>query len=209
MYLFTRAGRLRADSIREGLSFVTAITDRVNQETGLDVHSWAASMSPEAGTIVWATVVDTLVDLEAAQDKLAVSDQYLDLAERGGALLDGPLTDSLASVVVGTFDRAAPLPGYVTVARAIPTNGKLREAMAAGVEIAETATRITGVETAFLVDATGPFGGCRWNSRHSDIASVERAEAALLADERWMGLMERIGTAFQPGASQSMYRRVI
>lgn len=209
MYLFTRAGRLAPGSVRDGMTFVAAITDKVNQETGLDVHTWGASMSPELGTVVWATMVDSLEELEAAEDKLAVSEPYLELAERGAKLFAGPLRDGLASIVHGTFDRTAPLPAYITVARATPTNGKLREAMAAGIEIAETATRITGVATSFLVDATGAFGGCRWNSGHADIASVQRAEAALLADETWMALIDRVGGAFQQDTNQAMYRRII
>lgn len=209
MYLFTRAGRLAPGAVREGMAFVVAVTEKVNQETGLDLHTWGASMSPELGTVVWATFVETLEELEAAQDKLAVSDQFIDLSEQGAKLFAGPLTDGLASVVHGTIDRTSPLPSYVTVARAIATNGKLSEALAAGVEIAETATRIGGVPTMFLADATGPFGGCRWNAGHADIASVERAEAALMADPEWLRLMDRIGPYFAQDASQSMYRRII
>lgn len=209
MYLFTRAGRLAPGSIRDGLSHVTVITEKVHQETGLDLHTWGASMSPELGTVVWAVFVDSLEELEAAQDKLAVSDQFIDLAEKGSKLFLGPLTDGLASVVVGNFDRSAPLPSYVTVARAVAANGKLREAMAAGIEIAEHATRVTGVETSFLVDATGAYGGCRWTSGHPDIASVQRAEAALMADETWTNLIDRVGTDYQEGATQAIYRRII
>jgi hypothetical protein len=209
MYLFTRAGRLAPGAIREGMSFVTAITERVHQDTALDVHTWGASMSPELGTVVWATFVERLEDLEAAEDKLAVSEQYLDLAIQGSTLFAGPLRDGLATIVSGQIDQSGPLPSYVTVARATAANGKLSEAMAAGVEIAETATRITGVPTSFMVDATGAYGGCRWNTGHPDIASVERAEAALMADQSWLALLDRVGTAYQAGASQSMYRRII
>lgn len=209
MYLFTRAGRLAPGAIREGMSFVTAITERVHQDTALDVHTWGASMSPELGTVVWATFVERLEDLEAAQDKLAVSEQYLDLAMQGSTLFDGPLRDGLATIVSGQLDRSAPLPSYVTVARATAANGKLGEAMAAGVEIAEAATRITGIPTSFMVDATGAYGGCRWNTGHADIASVERAESALMADESWLALVDRVGTAYQAGVTQSMYRRII
>jgi hypothetical protein len=166
-------------------------------------------MSPELGTVVWASFVESLEELEAAQDKLAVSDSFIALADSGAELFAGPLQDGLAQVIVGTIDRTAPLPSYVTVARATAVNGKLSEAMAAGAEIAETATKITGVPTSFLVDATGPFGGCRWNTGLPDIASVERAEAALAADDRWIALMDRIGPDFAPGASQSIYRRII
>ena len=209
MYLFTRAGRFGPGAFREGAAFVAAITEKVHQDTGLDVHAWAASMSPELGTVVWASFVESLEELEAAQDKLNVSDQFIDLAEKGSNLFVGPLTDRLASVVAGARDPSTPLPAYVGVARAIAANGHIAEAMSAGVEIAETATRITGIPTMFLADVTGDYGGCRWNSGYPDIGSMERAEAALLADESWLALIDRIGPAFQEGATQSIYRRLI
>lgn len=209
MYLFTRTGRFGPGNIGASMSFVSSVTDKVHQETGLDIHSWGATLSPELGTVVWAAFVDSLEELEAVQDKLAVSDSFIALAESGAKYFLGPLQDGLAQVVTGAIDPTAPLPAYVTVARATATNGRLGEAMAAGVEIAEAATRISGVPTGFLVDATGAFGGCRWNSGHPDIASVERAEAALMADEGWLQLIDRVGTCYDAGVTQSIYRRII
>lgn len=209
MYLFTRAGRFGPGSVREGMTFVTSVTEKVHQETGLDIHTWGASMSPELGTVVWASFVESLEQLEAVEDKLAVSDSFIALAESGAKLFVGPLQDRIAQVVVGARDPHAPLPSYVTVARAVAANGKLSDAMAAGVEIAETSTRITGVPTSFLVDTTGEYGGCRWNSGFADIGSLERAEAALMADDSWLKVIDRVGTCFQDGASQSIYRRII
>lgn len=209
MYLFTRAGRLLPGSVREGIAFATTINEKVHQETGLDLHTWGASMSPELGTVVWATIVDTLEDLEAAEDKLAVSDAFGEMAERGAKLFAGPLRDGLAQFVTEPPDRTAALPSYVTVARAVTRNGQASAAFEAGVEIAEAATRITGVPTAFLADVTGDYGGCRWQSGHPDIGSVQRSEAALLADESWLALIDRAGPLYAQGVTQSMYRRII
>lgn len=209
MYLFTRAGRFGPGSVGEGMTFVTSITEKVHQETGLDIHSWGATMSRELGTVVWATFVESLEQLEAAQDKLAVSDSFIALAESGSHLFVGPLEDSIAQVVTGQFDPTAPLPSYVTVARAVAVNGRLNDAMAAGTEIAEAVTRITGWATSFLVDATGPFGGCRWHTGYPDIGSLERSEAALMEDPSWLALIDRVAVCYEAGATQSIYRRII
>lgn len=210
MYLFTRAGRFGNGSVREAMAFVGEVTEKVHQETGLDVHAFAASMSPQLGTTVWAAFVDSLEELEAATDKLAVSDQFLDLAERGSKLFAGPLTDGLAQLVHGEPpDRSGPMPSYVTSARAIAANGALRAALTDGVELAETATRITGIQTRFLVDVTGAYGGCRWTSGFADVAEMQRSEAALMADETWLALIDRAGASYAPGATQSIYRRIV
>lgn len=209
MYLFTRAGTFRPGPVREATAFVGAITEKVRQETGKEVHAFLATLSPEVGTCAWALFVESLEELEAIDDKLAVSEEYLDLVEQAGDLWAGPLTDGLAMVVHGGPDPAGPIPTYVSVGRARAATGSLAAAMAAGIEIAESATRITGVTTTFLVDSTGDFGGCRWTSGHPDIGSLERAEAALMADPSWVELIDRVGTAFVDGATQGVYRRLI
>lgn len=206
MYLFTRAGRFGLGSNRDVVSFVGDVTEKVRQETGLDVHAWSATMSPELGTVVWATFVEDLAHLEQANDKLMVSDSFSDIADRGAGLFAGPLSDRLAQVVVGEVDPSAPPPAYVTSARAVAANGHLREALEGGAEIAEAAGRITGVPSMFLVDTTGAYGGCSWSSGFTDIGQLERAEAALMADAGWIDLISRVGTAYAQGASQAIYR---
>jgi len=208
MYLFTRTGQFVPGQIRAVTEFVQALTAKVRQETGLDIHVWTSTMSPEVGTTIWGTFVDDLGHIEEADDKLMVSDSFLDLVEKGSKLLAGPLTDNLAQVVHGAPDLSAPLPNYLSVARATAANGQLRAAMAGGVEIAETATRITGVGTTFMVEATGPYGGCRWASRFADLDALERAESALMADDAWLEVIDRVGPAFTQDARQSILRRI-
>jgi hypothetical protein len=207
MYLFTRAGRFQPGLIRETTEFIRAVTERVRQETGLEVHVWTSTMSPDLGTTMWATFVDDLGRLEEADDKLMVSDGFLDLVEKGNRLLAGPLTDRLAQVVHGE-PPSGPPPNYLSVAQATAANGQVQAALDGGVEIAEAATRITGAPTVFVVDATGPFGGCRWGTRFADIGELQRAESALMADESWLELIDRVGTAYAQDAHQSIYRRI-
>ena len=209
MYLFTRAGRFAPGSMRDAMSFVGSITEKVQQETGLEVHAWAATLSPELGTTVWATFVEDLQELEQAEDKLAVSDAFAELADKGATLFSGPLTDGLASIVYGSRDPSAPLPAYVTAARAVAANGALQAALEHGVEIAETATRITGAQTMFMVDASGLFGACRWTTGFPDITSLERAEQQLQQDPSWLALIDRVGPSYTQGAVQSIYRRIV
>jgi hypothetical protein len=193
MFVFTRSGRFGLGANREVISFVGEVTEKVRQETGLDVHAWSSTMSPDLGTMVWATVVEDLEHLEQANDKLTTSDA-------------GPLSDSLAQIVSGEVDPASPTPNYVTIARAVAANGQMRAALAGGVEIAEAVTRITGVPTMFLVSTTGAYGGCSWSSGFADIGQLERAESALMADDGWIELIDRVGPAYAQGASQSIYR---
>jgi hypothetical protein len=191
------------------MAFVGTVTEKVQQETGLEIHAWMSTMSPDLGRAVWATFVDDLEHLEEAQDKLAVSDSFSELAEQGSRLFVGPLSDGLAQVVHGERDPSAPLPTYVSTARATAANGQVSAALKAGVEIAETSTRITGVQTMFLADVTGAYGGCRWSTGFAGIGELERARASLFADQGWLELIDRIGSSYTPGAIQSIYRRIV
>jgi hypothetical protein len=209
MYLFTRSGRFGPGSVREAMGFVATVTEKVNQISGLEIHAWIATLSPELGTVSWATFVEHLEQLEQANDKLALDDAFAELTDKHAHLFVGPLEDSLAAVVHGGPQPDADVPAYVTVARAVAANGKLGQAMADGVEIAVKATEITGLNTSFLASSTGPYGGCAWTTGCESIAQVEESEAKLMADAGWLSLIDRIGTSFTEGASQSIYRRLV
>jgi hypothetical protein len=208
MHLFTRSTRLAGGDVTGQLSWVGSITEEACNTTGLAIDAWATVMSPDANTIVWACWVEHLSEIEQAGDKLAASDAYLRAIAAGEAFTDGSTTDGLASVVHNppTLDDA--VPAYVTVATAVAAPGRLSDAVAAGVEIAEHATRLSGLNTMFLVNSTGAYGGCSWITGAADIDTVERGEGALMGDPAWLQLLDRVGTAFNADASQSIYRRI-
>jgi hypothetical protein len=207
MYLFTRTGRFSPGGVRDAMAFVGEVTEKVRQETGLDVSAWTTTMSPELGGVVWSTFVEDFAHLEEANDKLATSDSFNDLTDRGAEMFAGPLSDQVGQVVVGEVDPSQQ-PSHATAAQAVAANGKLRGAIDGGVEIAEAASRITGLQTMFVAGITGPYGGCAWITGANDIGEVERAEAALMADDGWIDLIDRVGPSYQAGASQSIYRRI-
>jgi hypothetical protein len=96
----------------------------------------------------------------------------------------------------------------VQVARAICANGAMSEAMGFGVEIADVASRITGLQTIFGATITGAYGGVAWLTGAPDLAAVETANAALAADDEWRKVVDRAGHAFLPGVTTSLLRRL-
>ena len=79
--------------------------------------------------------------------------------------------------------------------------------MGLGVEIAETAERITGVPVIFVAAASGVAGAVGWISTVDDLAEVEAADAALMANDEWVKLLDRGGHAFA-GSGTVMLRRL-
>lgn len=208
MYLFTRSRRVSSPDLVGAMGWVVTTTEQVRNITGHHVDAWGSVMSPDAGTIVWSLWADHLVDLEQASDKLAASPEYLDSVKQGDAFFEGPVADGLASLVHGSPDPDAEV-NYVTVASAVAAPGHLSDAISGGVEIAEHATRVSGQNTLFVMNATGPYGGCAWITGSPDVGVVEAGETALMGDPDWLKLIDRAGTAYNADAAQTMYRRIV
>ena len=89
------------------------------------------------------------------------------------------MVDGLASLVHGTPDLSAGPPDYVGVATAVAAQGRLSDAIGAGIEIADQVTKTTGQNTLFMVNSTGLYGGVAWITPSANISEVDAGETAL------------------------------
>ena len=208
MYLFTRSRQADPGEFTKALEFAVEITATVRKITGREIDAWTAVMSPEVGTIVWSMWAEHLVEIEAAADQLASDSGYMKAVEKADDHFDGPVVDGLASLVHGVPEADAAPPTYVSVVTGSAANGRLGDAIAGGIEVADFATRVSGQNTMFAVNATGPYGGVAWMTGNPDIGSLEAGEAALMADAGWMDLVNRVGDAYAPGVTSTIYRRI-
>ena len=80
--------------------------------------------------------------------------------------------------------------------------------MAAGVEIAETATRLTGNSTLFCASVTGQYGGVAWATGLADLDAAERAGETLASSPEWLPLVDRVGPSFGPGVAVTLWRSI-
>jgi hypothetical protein len=208
MHLFTRTIRTGGGDLAGAMAWSVGITDQVRSITGLGVDAWASVMSPDTGAVVWSIWAEHLSAIEQGADALAGSAEYLENVKSGQQFIDGPVVDGLATLVHGAPDLTGDPPGYVSVAQAVAAPGRLSEAITAGIEIADHATKQSGQQTMFVVNSTGPYGGCAWLTGNADIDAVEQGEAALMSDPAWLALIDRVGTSYNPDASQGIYRRI-
>lgn len=86
-------------------------------------------------------------------------------------------------------------------------NGSIGEAMGLGIEVADTASRITGNQTMFVAPVVGAYAAVAWLTGVSDLATFESANAALRANDEWLKLVDQAGHAFQPDVTTSLLRR--
>ena len=220
MYLFTRRLRARAGGINNAMAWATGITEKVRQISGLDVTLSASVFGPEVGTLVWSTTVPDLATLEASFDKLSVDPSYADEAGKGQQFgPDGPDDRLLqfvfpdAETLAAGASADAPQWQYASVISTVCAAGGLRRGVELGVQIAQKATEISGIPTAFLMDTTGPYGGVNWISVAPDIQAVEAGNAAIFGSEEFLKLVDEgaKGTYIEdPSATtQLLYRRIV
>jgi hypothetical protein len=220
MYLFTRRIRARSGGVNEAVGWASGITEKVRQITGLDVSLSASVFGPQVGTLVWSTAVPDLATLETAFDKLNVDGAFVDEANKGQQYApDGPDDRLLQFVFPDAETLAASARGdapqwqYASVVSSVCAAGALRKGVEVGVQIAQKATELSGVPTAFLMDTTGPYGGVNWISAAPDIQTVEAANAALYASEEFLQLVDEGAKGVyleDPAAtSQLLYRRIL
>ena len=208
MYLFTRSRRIDPGEVVKGMGSVVEITDHARKVTGQQIDAWGAVMSPEIGTVVWTLWAEGMAQIVQAGDALTADEGFMKLVEKSDDYFDGPYVDGIATLVHGDLNLDDNTAEYVGVATATLATGQLQAGLAAGIEIADHVTKVTGDNTLFLVNSTGPFGGVAWITPNADIAAVDAGEAALMASAEWLPLLDRVGSAFNPGAAQAIYRRI-
>jgi hypothetical protein len=208
MYLFTRQARLAPGPTREAVAWAVGITEKVNQITSLDVGLWTPVISPGLGTMSWGCAVESIGDLEDADAKLSVDAMFQDAVEGGAKYLAGTVEDMTAQFIVNPD--APKETSHVAVVQAQIANGALRRAIEVGVEIAQRATALGGSPTSFLLQTTGPYGGCAWISSATSIRALEASEQKVNGDPSFLEYLDEHTDCFVEGSgAQSIWRRVV
>jgi hypothetical protein len=212
MYLFSRRARLATGNLRESAAWAVAITEKVNQITELNVGLWTSVFSPGLGELVWATFVEDLLTIEAAEAKLMVDDGYVALVDQGAAFSDGNgADDTLSQLVHGDIDPNRQI-SYVSVVDSSIAGGKLARGMEVGVEIAQRASKVTGLASSFLADMTGGYGRVRWITGYENVAQLQAANEALGADQSFTAFVDKQAGVYMeaPGVTtQRIARRIV
>jgi hypothetical protein len=202
MHLFSRVATLTGGPV-EPVDWAVNITGKVNQIMDVEVSLWQGVFGYPLGTVAWSAMVESRAHLAEQTAKLAADSTFLELAGAGQAFATTPFEDALRSIVHMTREPegSPPIGGWAEVTTATPAEGKIGEAMAWGVEIADAYTAATGTGCAFLADDYGTFGQVTWVAVHDDAAATDRASAAEAGDAAYLASVDGAGHLFQPGSA--------
>jgi hypothetical protein len=208
MFLFSRTTRIANN---DGLAWAVEMTEHAKRASGLDIGLWGQVWSPELGRIAWTTFVPDLATLAAAGDKMNADAAMTATGAKGAELTTGGLDDALYSIVHGELDPSAPQPEYVSTVAAVCASGAVTKAMAAGVEIAQRAEKITGSPSMFVANVTGVYGGVGWFTGYADVQALEAAQQAIAADASFSTHVDKTASAFSadPSATTQLFHRRI
>jgi hypothetical protein len=207
MYVFSRSRHLNTASARQSIASAVEGAGLARAITGLEFSVWTTFASTDVGLIVWSAMFEHLTDLEAAGQKLGESDEWNDWIDNSDQLYEGRSEDTLVQLVHGTPDLDRTV-NFVSATTAVCANGMLAAGIAAGIEIAEAASKIIDAPVIFGIAQTGVYGRVAWFAGAESMRETEEAGAALLADPSWVRLVDRHGSCFQSGAETAWYQRV-
>lgn len=212
MYLFYRSARLALGDVREQMGWSVSITEKVNQISELDFTLWTTVFSPGVGTLVWTTTAEDLATLQATEDKLMVDDGYDILLEHGAKYLSAdPIEDGLMQILNPQPPAAnAPAPAYATVVSAVLAPGRFVRGVEVGLQIAEHATKASGVPISFSTALSGAYGGVAWVGDYQSIEHLQQAQQSLNADLSFVEFVDKEAhDCYLPGqVTQTVYRRI-
>lgn len=211
MYLFSRHAQLAMGDIRGAMAWAVDQTERVNRLCDLDVSLSTQVFSPGLGTIAWTAATESLADLTTANETLMANDEYAAAIDEGAKYLHGPADDSVMELLHVPEDAGGPFE-YATAVRAVLAGGHAATGIAMGVEIAQTAQRITGRPTVFGTAVAGTYGGIGWVTTYASVAELEEARAALAGHADWLELLDTkahgLYAEVPESTTQRVYRRI-
>jgi hypothetical protein len=211
-YLFSRTARLAAGNPEKQIAWAVKITEKVNQITENPVSLWTNVFSPAQGTLVWTAIVEDLVTLETADNKLIADAGYLGLVEEASGWDSGQAVDDRLLELIhfdeNAGDRASQ---YASTVRATLAPGSMAKGIQLGVEAAQLVSKITGVPTAFGVASTGEYGAVAWITTYTSVQELQSAQQALNADASFVELVDqKLSSVYLPGHStQSIVRKIV
>ena len=210
MYRFARVAQLAGDPVKS-TGWAVTITEKVNRISAVPVTLWTTVLSQPLGLVVWTASVDNVSEIETTDAKLMVDSGYLDLQAAGvGHIIPGSISDSLATVVFQTPGAAQGHFHCVAVTMAQIQPGQFRRGVELGVEFAQRANALTGLETSFATSVTGTMGTVSWTLIADSLDELQRGQDKLDTDESFVTLIDPEGAkAYSPGATVGYLRRLI
>jgi hypothetical protein len=186
---------------------LTELRDTLTRVSGQAVHAWAVVAGAPIGAYAVSTRVDSLEDLVDLQMKMADDEEYQSQAAKIGKLLAMPAETSLNRVVAYAGEPGDPKP-MTAVTRATIAAGQVRAAAAAGNDMLELVSSMSGAPGLLTMSVTGNFNDLSWIFAYESAAEADAAIESVLGNAEYMERVDGMAGLFHPGSERWLLARM-
>ena len=208
MYLFSRTAVL-GGGLTASMSWAADITNHINDKHDIGLSLWGVSQGAPVGTVGWTAMFESHAAQADAGAAIQADPEYLRLVDEGQEfMLPGSGQDALRQILDGGPGDTPAQVAILTTGQA--GNGKIVQAIEFGIETNQYLSSLTGLESAFLVDAYGAFGQVTWIQGFPDMAAVDAALETINSDPGYMERVTNAGALFVEGTGhRSLGARIL
>jgi len=180
---------------------LTEIRDTLIRVLGQPVHAWAVVAGAPLGAFALSTRVDSLANLVDLQMRLAADEDYQDQAAKIGKLWAMPAETNLNRIVAFAGETGDPKP-MTAVTRATIAPGQVRAAAAAGNDLLELVTAMSGAPGLMTMSVTGSFNDLSWIFAYESAEEADAAVDSVLGNADYMERVDGMAGLFVPGSER-------
>jgi hypothetical protein len=200
MQLFSRRVVL-AGPPSEMLAYATDIRSHVSEVSGRELALWSVGFGAPLGTMMFAMRVEGVADFQEVSARVLADQEYHAKLAAGTAFIGGPSEDSLLQPLnIELPEDHPPVGSVAALTSAVMANGSYEAAIGWGLDMAEHATKVTGIQTMFAMPQYGPFGAVTWIGVSENAAGADAANAALNGDADYIKKLGAAGELFVEGS---------
>lgn len=203
MYVTFRSFKAHPGKLQDAIGVATWVCQTINDKAGSDLGvSIAVGGDPDSMNVtgMW----ETLGAYEAIRADLA-TDPELASAMRLASDLVTNEGDAIGQLMRAPGERSA----YVGFNRAAVQLARLADAVPFVLEVAETATEITGNEVGVVRAFTGDMNTVMWFSFHDSLQALAESQAKLDADANFREFYKRSEDIMVPNVLESGIRQYV
>lgn len=212
MLLFTRESTIRPGKLGPALQFVNETTARVGKMTDTDFAAYVVVFGAPNGTIVWATMYESIAEQAEVMTRLMGDPDYMKMVEPVGDLFQPGSFDMLREVIHQHGQPQDDWAAFVSFTTATVAPGKISEAVTWGAQTLDYLSNAVGLHAYMTRDLYGNFAQLSWVMSADDADALDTARAKLQADPGYMERIDRAGVEglFMPGSGRtSLSRRIV
>jgi hypothetical protein len=201
MYIYSAQLQAKPGKGGKAGPMLADLRDTITGVTGLPAYAWAVVAGAPIGSFAVSTRVDSLAALIEGQMKLAADTDYQSQAAKIGKLWAAPAVTGLNRIVAFAGETGDPKP-ITSVNRATVAPGQVRAAAAAGTDMLEFVTSLSGAPGLMTMAVAGNYNDLSWIYAFDSAAEADAAADSVLGNADYLERSDGMAGLFLTGSDR-------